>query len=122
MKLVAAGFAAVAALLVLPAASAKNFGPGDLRVCNKTRCVAIVDRLVLSQLSSFYYGTSRLAHATPPVLGVPYYQLRFRNGYATGIISTKRLDRFLSYGVNLDHSPAACGTSFHVVCPDSSYG
>jgi hypothetical protein len=28
--------------------------------------------------------------------------LRFRNGYVTGIIATRRLDRFLSYGVNLD--------------------
>jgi hypothetical protein len=32
---------------------------------------------------------------------VPYYELRYRNGYVTGIIATRRLDRFLSYGVNL---------------------
>jgi hypothetical protein len=32
---------------------------------------------------------------------VPYYELRFRNGYVTGIVATARLDRFLSYGVFL---------------------
>ena len=32
----------------------------------------------------------------------PYFELRFRNGYVTGIVATRRLDRFLSYGVNLD--------------------
>ena len=30
---------------------------------------------------------------------MPYYELRYRNGYATGIVATRRLDRFLSYGV-----------------------
>jgi hypothetical protein len=33
---------------------------------------------------------------------VPYYELRFRNGYVTGIVATRRLDRFLSYGVHLE--------------------
>jgi len=28
-------------------------------------------------------------------------QLRFRNGYVTGIVAGAQLDRFLSYGVNL---------------------
>jgi hypothetical protein len=28
--------------------------------------------------------------------------LRFRNGYVTGIVATRRLDRFLSYGVYLE--------------------
>ena len=46
----------VPALLVLPSASAKNFGPGDLRVCNAERCVAIVKREVLPQIGAFYYS------------------------------------------------------------------
>jgi hypothetical protein len=29
-------------------------------------------------------------------------QLRFTNGYVTGVVAGRRLDRFLSYGVNLD--------------------
>jgi len=32
--------------------------------------------------------------------GCPYYELRFRNGYVTGIVATQRLDRFLTYGVH----------------------
>lgn len=90
------------ALLVLPSASAKDFGPGDLRVCNATRCVPIVNRAVLPLLGSFYYSGPALAHVRAPALGTPYFELRFRNGYATGIAATARLDRFLSYGVHLE--------------------
>lgn len=88
-----------ATLLVLPSASAKNFGPGDLRVCNATRCVAIVNREVLPQLGSFYYSGPTPARVRGPALGAPYYELRFDNDYVTGIVATRRLDRFLSYGV-----------------------
>lgn len=93
---------AASALLILPSASAKDFGPGDLRVCNATRCVAIVNADVLPQLGSFYYSGPALARARPPALGAPYYQLRFRNNYVTGIVATRQLDRFLSYGVHLE--------------------
>jgi hypothetical protein len=88
------------ALLALPSASAKNFGPGDLQVCNATRCVAIVNRSVLPQLSSFYLNGPLPTRVRRPPLGTPYYELRFRDGgYVTGIVATRRLDRFLSYGV-----------------------
>jgi hypothetical protein len=90
------------ALLLAPSASPKDFGPGDLRVCNAQRCVAIVNRDVLPLLGVFYYSGPPPARARPPALGAPYYELRFRNGYVTGIIAARRLDRFLSYGVNLD--------------------
>jgi len=94
------GLVAVSALLLLPSASAKDFHPGDLRVCNATRCVAIVNRAVLPQLGSFYYSGPSPARVRRPKLGAPYYELRFRNGYVTGIVATRRLDRFLSYGVH----------------------
>lgn len=97
-----ASIVAASALLVMPSASAKDFGPGDLRVCNATRCVAIVNRAVLPLLGSFYYSGPALAHVRTPALGTPYFELRFRNGYATGIVATARLDRFLSYGVHLE--------------------
>src|SRR6266545_4851040 len=93
-------FAASAALLVLTAASAKNFQPGDLRACNRTRCVALVKRDVLPKVGSFYYSGPCPARVRGPKLGAPYYQLRFRNGYVTGIVATRRLDRFLTYGVH----------------------
>jgi hypothetical protein len=97
-----AGLVAASALLVLPSASAKDFHPGDLRVCNTMRCIAIVNRAVLPRLGSFYYSGPPPAHARRPKLGAPYYELSFRNGYVTGIVATRRLDRFLSYGVFLE--------------------
>jgi hypothetical protein len=61
-----------------------------------------VNRAVLPRLGSFYYGGPSPARARRPKLGAPYYELRFRNGYVTGIVATRRLDRFLSYGVDLE--------------------
>jgi hypothetical protein len=90
---------ATSALLVLPSASAKDFRPGDLRVCNGTRCVAIVNRGVLPKVGWFYYTGPCPARVARPNLGAPYYELRYRNGYVTGIVAGRRLDRFLTYGV-----------------------
>lgn len=94
--------AGACSLLLVPAAAAKDFGPGDLRVCNATRCVPIVNREVLPQLGRFYYSGGPLARVARPPLGTPYFQLRFDNGYVTGIVATRALDRFLSYGVHLE--------------------
>jgi hypothetical protein len=91
-----------AALLALPYASAKDFRPGDLRVCNATRCVPIVEPDAVKRLGPFYYSGPAPTHVTPPALGAPFYQLRFRNNYVTGIVATRQLDRFLSYGVHLE--------------------
>jgi len=66
------------------------------------RCIAIENRAVLPLLGSFYYSGPSPARARRPKLGAPYYELRFRNGYVTGIVATRRLDRFLSYGVYLE--------------------
>lgn len=101
MRTFLAGLVGASALVVLPSAGAKDFRPGDLRVCNSTRCLAIVNRDVLPLLGSFYYHGPPTARVRGPELGAPYYELRFRNGYVTGIVATRRLDRFLSYGVNL---------------------
>jgi hypothetical protein len=101
MRPLLAGVVVVSALFVLPAASAKDFHPGDLRVCNRTHCIAVVNRAVLPQVGSFYYSGPSPARARSPKLGMPYYELRFRNGYVTGIVAARGLDRFLSYGVNV---------------------
>jgi hypothetical protein len=93
------GLFAASALLVLAAANAKDFRPGDLHACNKMRCVAIVNRDVLPVIGSFYYTGPCPARVRRPKLGAPYYELRYRNGYVTGIVATRRLDRFLTYGV-----------------------
>jgi hypothetical protein len=102
MRTCVLAFVAAWALLIVPSASAKGFGPGDLRVCNSTRCVPIVNRDVLPQLGSFYYSGPDPARVSGPALGTRYYELRFRNNYVTGIVATRQLNRFLSYGVHLE--------------------
>jgi hypothetical protein len=102
-RCIVAALLAAAALAVTPAATGKDFDPGDLRVCNAHRCVPIVNRAVLPLLGAFYYGPRGPRVAPRPRLGAPAFELRFTNGYVTGIVAAARLDRFLSYGVNLGH-------------------
>ena len=92
----------LAALGAATAATAKDFAPGDLRVCNARRCAPIMNRKVLPTFSSFLYGGRRPVAVGAPRMGAPTFELRFTNDYTVGIVSTARLDRFLSYGVNLD--------------------
>jgi hypothetical protein len=92
----------LAAVVLCVPAAAKDFGPGDLRVCNGQRCVPIVKRSVLPALGAFYYSGPPLKVMPAARMGAPMYQLRFDNGYVTGIVATKSLDRFLSYGVHLE--------------------
>jgi len=99
----AAGAVAAAAFLVLVSgAAAKEFEPGDVSVCNAARCVAIVRPEAMPPLEWFYYMGPQPAVVRGPALRTPYYELRFENGYVTGIVATRRLDRFLSYGVILE--------------------
>jgi hypothetical protein len=98
----AAILAAAVALLATPGALAKEFDPGDLRLCNARRCVLVTNPATLTTLARFYYREGRPPREPAVALGAPYFQLRFRNGYVTGIVATTRLDRFLSYGVHLE--------------------
>jgi hypothetical protein len=41
-----------------------------------------------------------------PRVGVRSVELRYRNGYATGVVATAQMDRFLSFGVNLNRHSA----------------
>lgn len=93
--------AAALTLLAIPAASAKDFRPGDLRVCNASRCVPIKNRAVLRRVGLFYYTGQAPVRVQPAAVGSRYYELRLRNGYVTGIVATRKLDRFLSNGVNI---------------------
>jgi hypothetical protein len=102
MRLLVVVLGVMAALLVASAATAKDFGPGDLRICSHARCVKITNQPVLNLLSAFYYsGRYKPRPLRAPHLGARMFELRFRNGYVTGIVATVRLDRFLSYGVYL---------------------
>jgi hypothetical protein len=110
-------------LALVPSASAKDFGPGDLRVCGAGRCVPVVNKEVLPLLGSFYYGGPRPKAVAKPRLRSPYFELRFDNGYVTGIVATAKLDRFLSYGVYLGRFhrgtwyrvPTRLGQEFHTL-------
>jgi hypothetical protein len=58
---------------------------------------------VLPVIGRFYYtASSPPTGVRSPRLGAAAFELRFSNGYATGIVATRRLDRFLSYGVHLE--------------------
>jgi hypothetical protein len=89
------------ALLAGSAALAKDFRPGDVRVCNAQQCKPITTRAVVPLLGAFYYSGPPPTKAPRVRLGAPAFQLRFSNGYVTGIVATRQLDRFLSYGVYL---------------------
>src|SRR6266516_8126703 len=99
MRLVFFAGLVLTVLTSVPAATAKNFGPGDLRLCNTRHCVTIVDRPLLRALSSFIYTGPQPGRADNPRRGAPALELRFDNGYVAGVIGGARLDRFYSYGV-----------------------
>jgi hypothetical protein len=61
---IASAFLAAAALAVISSATAKDSGPGDLRVCNAHCCVPIVNRAVLPLLGRFYPRGSTASSAT----------------------------------------------------------
>src|SRR5438105_13001795 len=96
----------VLAVIVVPGAAAKVFKPGDLRVCAKSRCAPVKSQRVLNALGAFYYGSAKPTRAPAPKSQAPYTELRFKNGYVTGIAADSLFARFLSYGVNLDQFKA----------------
>ena len=54
----------------------------------------------MPKLGDFIYRAPPV-RVRAPALGAAYFKFRYRNGYVPGIVATKRLDRFLSYGVVL---------------------
>lgn len=96
---------------VVPA-SAKEFRPGDLKLCNDQRCIVILDRCIvildrslLGGLSKFYFGAPAPA-ARKPRIGSPYLQISSSDGHVTGIVGAARLDRFRSGGMGRFSSDA----------------
>lgn len=90
---------AAAVLVVAPSSSAKEFRPGDVRLCGARQCVPLADRRLLRELSSLIYGEGRPVRVQTLARGVPVLQLRYRNGYVPGLVGGVRLDRFRSHGV-----------------------
>ena len=98
----AAAIMLAAAAVAVPGATAKDFHPGDLRVCGADSCLAITNRAILPLVGSFYYSGPQPRVVPQARIGAPAFELRFRNGYATGIVASTSLDRFLSYGVYIE--------------------
>ena len=95
---IVAALIAISGLLAVPSAVAKEFGPGDLRVYGKSQCVPIVNKRLLKILSSYYYGPRRVARAGPVRRGVPGFALRWRDGFASGLVAGAELNRFRGHG------------------------
>jgi hypothetical protein len=57
---------------------------------------------VLDALAAFYYGSVEPTAGRAPAARAPYVELRFANGYVTGIAAGARFERFLGYGLDLD--------------------
>jgi hypothetical protein len=98
LKMTAAAVLVASGLLVIPAAVAKDFGPGDLRVCGRAHCVPIASKRLLRILSAYYWGPRQVVRTAPVHRGAPGFALRFRDGYASGIVGGANLDRFRGQG------------------------
>jgi len=72
------------AVLSVPNATAKDFKPGDLKLCGVGKCAAIMDPATTNALESLIYTGGSPQRVGAPHLGAAY------------------LDRFLSYGVVLE--------------------
>ena len=97
-RAIAAGAIAGCGLLAIPAAPAKDFGPGDLRVCGRSECVPIVSKRLLRILNAYYWGPRRVVRAGPVRRGAPAFALRWRNGYVSGLVAGADLNRFRAHG------------------------
>jgi hypothetical protein len=83
-----AGALVVGSLLPGSSALAKKFRPGDLSVCNASRCVATMSHSVLNAPASFYYDSAQPpARTRTPTVDASFFGLEFPNGYVTGIVA-----------------------------------
>jgi hypothetical protein len=57
-----------------------------------------MSRSVTRILSAYYWGPSRVTRAGPVRNGAPAFELRFRDGYASGMVASAWLNRFRAYG------------------------
>ena len=96
----ATAFLGAALLLGVSTAAAKDFQPGDLRVCGAAQCRPVTSRTALRAFSSFYYGDDRVAVVRAPRLGAPAFEVRFRDGGVAALVASAKLDRTRVYGLN----------------------
>jgi len=99
MRVYAAAAILAVGLVAAPAATAKEFRPGDLRVCGRSQCVPIVGKRLLRSLSRLYYGPGPVHRTEPVRRGAVAFAFRWRDGWAAGLVAGIGLDRFRSHGV-----------------------
>jgi hypothetical protein len=97
-NVIAAVVIATCGLLAVPSAVAKDFGPGDIKVCGRSQCVPIVNKRLLRILSAYYYGPRKVVLAAPVRIGARGFALRWRNGYTSAVVGGATLDRFRAQG------------------------
>jgi hypothetical protein len=102
-------------LLVVPAASAKEFRPGDLRLCGATQCRVVKDVRATRLFGDFLYGSGPVIPAPMPRVGSPVFQVRFKDGPA-GVILNGTAARV--HGLNCGRFERAAG----IACRQASEG
>jgi hypothetical protein len=90
------GLIAVCGVLLVPSALGKGSGPS--LVCGRHRCVSIKNPHLARILSDFYWSAERPRRAPRVPLGTPGFELRWSDGYATGMVAGTMLKRFRAYG------------------------
>jgi hypothetical protein len=87
MKTLLSTLAATGLFLAVPAASAKEFQPGDLRLCGATQCRVLKDATTNRRFGEFLYGSGKVTAAPTPRVGSPVFQLRFKEGPAGVVLN-----------------------------------
>lgn len=98
VTVIAAVVVAACGLLAVPGAVAKDFGPGDIRVCGRSHCQPIVQKRLLRILSAYYWGPRKVTRAAPVRLGARGFALRWKNGYTSAVVGGAKLDRLRAQG------------------------
>ena len=86
----------------LSPAVAKDFGPGDARVCDAGGCEPIMNRAAARELASFLYAGPQPERVWRPAAGSPSFELRLRLGRTIGVAGGRWLNRMRVHGLNCD--------------------
>jgi hypothetical protein len=85
MKLLGALF--VGTLIATAAAWAKDIRPGELRICGAVHCRVVDEPHQARAFAELFWGEDPVVRARQPRLGAPVYQLRFKDGFVSAIIT-----------------------------------
>ena len=75
------------ALVASATASAKEIGPGELRICGARQCRVVTSPADARAFSALLWGDRPVARAPMPRAGSPVFELRFADGPAGALVS-----------------------------------